>query len=183
VKMSDVARERVRGLALGAKMNFRYDTDSVFITFDETKSLEDVRTIVKIFAAEEGKHTLDLNELVTNLQLELPEGLKRKTEYLTHPVFNSYHSEHEMLRYIKRLENKDLSLVHSMISLGSCTMKLNATAEMIPVTWPEFGQLHPFAPMDQTLGYQELFNNLRTWLTEITGFADTSLQPNSGAQG
>ncbi len=183
VKMSDVARERVRGLALGAKMNFRYDTDSVFITFDETKSLEDVSTIVKIFAAEEGKHTLNLDELVSNLQLELPEALKRKSEYLTHPVFNSYHSEHEMLRYIKRLENKDLSLVHSMISLGSCTMKLNATAEMIPVTWPEFGQLHPFAPMDQTLGYQELFTNLRTWLTEITGFADTSLQPNSGAQG
>src|SRR5690606_14140240 len=164
-------------------MNFRYETDSVYITFDETKTLDDVKTIVKIFAAEEGKHTLDLDELVANLALELPEGLKRKSEYLTHPVFNSYHAEHEMLRYIKRLENKDLSLVHSMISLGSCTMKLNATAEMIPVTWPEFGQLHPFAPMDQTLGYQELFANLRTWLTEITGFADTSLQPNSGAQG
>ncbi|MBN7813250.1 aminomethyl-transferring glycine dehydrogenase [Algoriphagus sp. H41] len=183
VKMSDVARERVRGLALGAKMNFRYETDSVFISFDETKTLEDVKTIVKIFAAEEGKHTLDLNELVENLQLDFPEGLKRKSDYLTHPVFNSYHAEHEMLRYIKRLENKDLSLVHSMISLGSCTMKLNATAEMIPVTWPEFGQLHPFAPMDQALGYQELFTNLRTWLSEITGFADTSLQPNSGAQG
>jgi glycine dehydrogenase len=183
INMGEVARERVRGLALGSKMNFRYETDSVYITFDETKTLEDVKTIVKIFAAEEGKHTLNLDELVANLELELPEGLKRKSEYLTHPVFNSYHAEHEMLRYIKRLENKDLSLVHSMISLGSCTMKLNATAEMIPVTWPEFGQLHPFAPMDQTLGYQELFANLRTWLTEITGFADTSLQPNSGAQG
>ncbi|GAB3229606.1 aminomethyl-transferring glycine dehydrogenase [Algoriphagus aestuariicola] len=183
IKMNDVARERVRGLALGSKMNFRYESDSVFISFDETKTLDDVNTIVKIFATEEGKHTLDLNDLVSNLELEFPEGLARKSEYLTHPVFNSYHAEHEMLRYIKRLENKDLSLVHSMISLGSCTMKLNATAEMIPVTWPEFGQLHPFAPMDQTLGYQELFTNLRTWLTEITGFADTSLQPNSGAQG
>ncbi|WP_026951829.1 aminomethyl-transferring glycine dehydrogenase [Algoriphagus mannitolivorans] len=183
IKMNEVARERVRGLALGAEMNFRYESDSVFISFDETKTLEDVKTIVGIFATEEGKHTLDLNDLVENLELSLPEGLARKSEYLTHPVFNSYHSEHEMLRYIKRLENKDLSLVHSMISLGSCTMKLNATAEMIPVTWPEFGQIHPFAPMDQALGYQELFTNLRTWLTEITGFADTSLQPNSGAQG
>ena len=183
IKMNEVARERVRGLALGAKMNFRYESDAVFISFDETKTLEDVKTIVNIFATEEGKHTLDLNDLVENLELELPEALARKSEFLTHPVFNSFHAEHEMLRYIKRLENKDLSLVHSMISLGSCTMKLNATAEMIPVTWPEFGQIHPFAPMDQALGYQELFTNLRTWLTEITGFADTSLQPNSGAQG
>ncbi|GMQ27281.1 aminomethyl-transferring glycine dehydrogenase [Algoriphagus sp. oki45] len=183
VKMNEVSIERVRGLALGEKMNFRYEADSVFISFDETKTLEDVKTIVNVFATEEGKHTLNLDEMVSNLSLELPEALVRKSEYLTHPVFNSYHSEHEMLRYIKRLEAKDLSLVHSMISLGSCTMKLNATAEMIPVTWPEFGQIHPFAPMDQTLGYQELFTNLRTWLTEITGFADTSLQPNSGAQG
>ncbi|SHO61319.1 aminomethyl-transferring glycine dehydrogenase [Algoriphagus zhangzhouensis] len=183
VKMNEVAMERVRGLALGSKMNFRYEEGSVFISFDETKTLEDVKKIVSIFATEEGKHTLNLDELVETLELELPEGLARTSDYLTHPVFNSYHAEHEMLRYIKRLENKDLSLVHSMISLGSCTMKLNATAEMIPVTWPEFGQIHPFAPMDQALGYQELFTNLRTWLTEITGFADTSLQPNSGAQG
>jgi glycine dehydrogenase (decarboxylating) len=183
VKMNEVSRERVRGLALGEEMNFRYEEDSIFISFDETKSLSDVETIVSIFATEEGKHTLNLDELVADLNLELPEALARKSDYLTHPVFNNFHSEHEMLRYIKRLEAKDLSLVHSMISLGSCTMKLNATAEMIPVTWPEFGQIHPFAPMDQTLGYQELFSNLRTWLTEITGFADTSLQPNSGAQG
>ncbi|MBA4302319.1 MAG: glycine dehydrogenase (aminomethyl-transferring) [Cyclobacterium sp.] len=183
IKMNEVSRERVRGLALGANINFRYEADSIFISFDETKSLEDVKSIVNIFATEEGKHTLTLDKLVEGLQLELPAALARKSDYLTHPVFNNYHSEHEMLRYIKRLENKDLSLVHSMISLGSCTMKLNATAEMIPVTWPEFSQLHPFAPMDQTLGYQELFTNLRTWLTEITGFADTSLQPNSGAQG
>lgn len=183
IKMNEVSRERIRGLALGANMNFRYESDSVFISFDETKTLEDVKTIVQLFATEEGKHTLDLDQMVVDLKMDLPEALVRKSEYLTHPVFNNYHSEHEMLRYVKRLENKDLSLVHSMISLGSCTMKLNATAEMIPVTWPEFGQLHPFAPMDQTLGYQELFTNLRTWLTEITGFADTSLQPNSGAQG
>jgi len=183
VKMNKVSQERVRGLALGAEMNFRYEEDSIFISFDETKTLADVEAIVSIFATEEGKHTLNLDDLVADLNLELPEALARKSDYLTHPVFNNFHSEHEMLRYIKRLEAKDLSLVHSMISLGSCTMKLNATAEMIPVTWPEFGQIHPFAPMDQTLGYQELFSNLRTWLTEITGFADTSLQPNSGAQG
>lgn len=121
--------------------------------------------------------------MASEIELELPAGLVRTSEYLTHPVFNNFQSEHEMLRYIKKLENKDLSLVHSMISLGSCTMKLNATAEMIPVTWPEFGQMHPFAPTDQTAGYQELFANLRHWLNEITGFADTSLQPNSGAQG
>ncbi len=102
---------------------------------------------------------------------------------MEHPVFNSYHIEHEMLRYIKRLENKDLSLVHSMISLGSCTMKLNATTEMIPVTWPEWGGMHPFAPKEQAKGYQEMFRRLEGWLCEITGFAEISLQPNSGAQG
>ncbi|MCL4123481.1 UNVERIFIED_CONTAM: hypothetical protein GTU68_024456 [Idotea baltica] len=102
---------------------------------------------------------------------------------MTHDVFNTHHTEHEMLRYLKTLENKDLSLVHSMISLGSCTMKLNATAEMIPVTWPEIGGLHPFAPANQTEGYHELFKNLQDWLAEITGFDAVSLQPNSGAQG
>jgi glycine dehydrogenase len=102
---------------------------------------------------------------------------------MTHVVFNSHHAEHEMLRYIKKLENKDLSMVHSMISLGSCTMKLNATAEMIPVTWPEIGNIHPFAPADQTLGYREILTNLENWLKEITGFTGVSLQPNSGAQG
>jgi glycine dehydrogenase len=112
-----------------------------------------------------------------------PASLTRTSEFLSHPVFNMHHSEHEMLRYIKRLENKDLSLVHSMISLGSCTMKLNATAEMIPVTWPEFGNIHPFAPQDQAAGYIEMFRELTEQLKEITGFADVSLQPNSGAQG
>src|SRR6185436_6780742 len=109
--------------------------------------------------------------------------IARKSSYLTHSVFNTHHSEHEMLRYIKRLENKDLSMVHSMISLGSCTMKLNATAEMIPVTWPELGSIHPFAPSDQTQGYQEIIASLENWLKEITGFTGVSLQPNSGAQG
>ncbi|TXE06638.1 aminomethyl-transferring glycine dehydrogenase [Algoriphagus aquimarinus] len=173
----------IQSLALSAEMNFRYDYDTVFLTFDEAKTLEDIASVVEVFAKAKGVEAPDLSALASEIELELPEGLVRTSEYLTHPVFNDYQSEHEMLRYIKRLENKDLSLVHSMISLGSCTMKLNATAEMIPVTWPEFGQMHPFAPTDQTAGYQELFANLRHWLNEITGFADTSLQPNSGAQG
>ncbi|MFN8692438.1 MAG: aminomethyl-transferring glycine dehydrogenase subunit GcvPB, partial [Cyclobacteriaceae bacterium] len=115
--------------------------------------------------------------------LKFSGSLVRTSSYLTHPIFNMHHSEHEMLRYIKKLENKDLSMVHSMISLGSCTMKLNATTEMIPVTWPELGQIHPFAPASQTLGYQEMINNLEKWLMEVTGFTGVSLQPNSGAQG
>ncbi|HYD84573.1 MAG TPA: glycine dehydrogenase (aminomethyl-transferring), partial [Opitutus sp.] len=110
-------------------------------------------------------------------------ALARRSAFLGHATFNRYHTEHEMLRYIKRLEAKDLSLVHSMISLGSCTMKLNATSEMFPVSWPEFGKLHPFAPAEQTRGYQKLFRDLETWLSEITGFAAVSLQPNAGSQG
>jgi glycine dehydrogenase len=175
--------KKVNELALASDLNFRYEADGLFITFDEVKTLSDTQEVVNVFAKAKGSPALDIQGMADSLSLELPSSLLRTSEYLSHPVFNIYHSEHEMLRYIKRLEAKDLSLVHSMIALGSCTMKLNATAEMIPVTWPEFGQMHPFAPIDQTLGYQELFDNLRTWLTEITGFADTSLQPNSGAQG
>ncbi len=118
-----------------------------------------------------------------SVALDYPADLARTSAYLTHPVFNSYHSETEMLRYITRLQSRDLSLAHSMIPLGSCTMKLNATTEMIPVTWPEFGHLHPFAPRDQAAGYTELFRRLEAWLAEITGFAATSLQPNAGSQG
>ena len=173
----------IKSIAEDSEMNFRFAYDTVFMTFDEAKTMDDVKQIVAVFAKAKGISSPDLDSLASDLTLDLPDSLMRKSEYLTHPVFNNFHSEHEMLRYIKRLESKDLSLVHSMIALGSCTMKLNATAEMIPVTWPEFGQMHPFAPIDQTAGYQELFAQLRTWLNEITGFADTSLQPNSGAQG
>ncbi|RIW16398.1 glycine dehydrogenase (aminomethyl-transferring) [Algoriphagus lacus] len=183
VSVDPVTLKKVNQLAVASEINFRYEEGAVFIAFDEAKTIEDTAEVIAVFAKAKGVATPDVANLAEGLSLELPDSLIRKSEYLTHPVFNNYHSEHEMLRYIKRLESKDLSLVHSMISLGSCTMKLNATAEMIPVTWPEFGQLHPFAPIDQTEGYQELFSNLRTWLTEITGFADTSLQPNSGAQG
>src|SRR5206468_4757415 len=113
----------------------------------------------------------------------IPDSFARTSRYLTHPVFHRHRSETEMLRYLKQLEDRDLSLTSAMIPLGSCTMKLNATSEMLPVTWPEFGRIHPFAPNDQTGGYQRLFKDLETWLAEITGFAAVSLQPNAGSQG
>jgi glycine dehydrogenase len=183
VQVDAATQTKVKALATEAQVNFRYQDGAIFIAFDEAKTIADAQQVLAIFAGAKGLSSPFSAEMADSLQLEWPASLVRTSTYLTHPVFNNYHSEHEMLRYIKKLESKDLSLVHSMISLGSCTMKLNATAEMIPVTWPEFGQIHPFAPIDQTEGYQELFTNLRTWLTEITGFADTSLQPNSGAQG
>ncbi len=184
--LSEEQQAKVRAVAERAEMNFRYfEGGAVGISLDETTSLQDVKDIIQVFATSTGKNISadEVEGLANNVSLELPKTLVRTSEYLTHPVFNTYHAEHEMLRYLKRLENKDLSLVHSMISLGSCTMKLNATAEMIPVTWPEFGGLHPFAPVDQTAGYRELFANLEKWLCEVTGFAAVSLQPNSGAQG
>ena len=118
-----------------------------------------------------------------SIDINWPQELQRSSSFMDHEVFTAHHSEHEMLRYMKRLENKDLSLTHSMISLGSCTMKLNATAEMVPVTWPEIGQIHPFVPKEQVEGYHELVGHLSNWLCEITGFDAVSLQPNSGAQG
>lgn len=183
VKVSPTLKEKVKAFSLSGKMNFRYEEDAVLLSFDEAKEVNDVREVVEVFAkAIQGSHAPDI-EANQELFSPIPVSLERTTPYLQHEVFNRYHAEHEMLRYIKKLESKDLSLVHSMISLGSCTMKLNATTEMIPVTWPEFGQIHPYAPQDQAAGYYELFHDLRTWLSEITGLADTSLQPNSGAQG
>lgn len=163
-------------------INLRYNTNgTVGVSFDEVKSFGDLIGILDLFATASGEGV----EMTVPSEIEVafPENLARQSSYLTHPVFSSYHTEHDMLRYLKSLENKDLSLVHSMISLGSCTMKLNATAEMIPVTWPEFGKMHPFAPTNQAAGYQLLFKHLNDWLCEITGFAAMSLQPNSGAQG
>jgi glycine dehydrogenase len=175
----------VRFKADGCEMNFRYINDrEIGISFDETKYVQDVFDIVNIFCELTSADCPELHEMKsTTVELAYPEPIAREVDYLQHPVFNKFHSEHEMLRYLKRLENKDLSLVHSMISLGSCTMKLNATAEMIPVTWPEFGALHPFVPADQALGYAKMMEDLSKWLCEITGFAAMSLQPNSGAQG
>ena len=185
VEVEEEVAEKIKAAAMERKVNFRYfNKGAVGISLDETTRLADVREILEVFAEAAGLNMFfNLAEASNSLELEWPAALQRQSKYLEHPIFNRYHSEHEMLRYLKKLENKDLSLVHSMISLGSCTMKLNATTEMLPVTWPEFGALHPFAPVEQAAGYQQLFVNLRDWLSEITGFADVSLQPNSGAQG
>ncbi len=182
LKVSVTDSKAVEREATNREVNFKYfDNNHVGISIDETTSSEDVKTILEIFATAETKKVTSTSS--NGKELNWPASLIRTSAFMTHPVFNTHHSEHEMLRYIKRLENKDLSMVHSMISLGSCTMKLNATAEMIPVTWPELGNMHPFAPADQTLGYQELIKDLEDWLKEITGFTAVSLQPNSGAQG
>jgi len=171
--------------ALNNEMNLNYDGSVVTISLDETTSVEDVKTLVRFFAKVKGKSLTDVNidELKANLQTVIPADLQRQSAYFTHAIFNTHHSEHEMLRYIKSLETKDLSLCHSMIALGSCTMKLNATTEMVPVTWAEFSKIHPFAPADQVGGYMQLFDEINNWLSEITGFAAMSLQPNAGAQG
>ena len=171
----------IAALANAANINFRYFNDTqIGISLDETTSMEDVNAILNLFAkAFEG--------VLTTASIQeasiIPAALQRTSAYLTHPVFNSHHSETQMMRYIKKLENRDLSLNTSMISLGSCTMKLNAASEMMPLSNPNWGALHPFAPAHQTLGYQEMAAKLSTYLCEITKFDACSLQPNSGAQG
>ena len=153
------------------------------ITFDETHAAADVETLLALFAEVAGRPAPALSDCERDARSALPPELLRKTAFLTHPVFNTLHSETEMLRYLRRLADKDLALDRTMIPLGSCTMKLNATTEMIPVTWPEFGALHPFAPADQAEGYGELIRGLEAALCEITGYDAVSVQPNSGAQG
>jgi glycine dehydrogenase len=161
------------------RMNFRViDEKAIGISLDETTSADDIVEILRIFNGDKAP-AFDVGDLA---QKTVDSGL-RTSGFLKHKVFNSYHSETEMLRYIKRLESRDLSLTASMIPLGSCTMKLNAAAEMFPVSWPEFAKIHPFAPLGQTRGYQILFQNLEDWLEECTGFAGISLQPNAGSQG
>lgn len=171
--------------ALNNQFNLNYDGEFITISLDETTRIYDLEPIIKVFGKVKAKslNDIDLDTLAKNVESTIPASLQRKSAFLTHPVFNKHHSEHEMLRYIKSLEAKDLSLCHSMIALGSCTMKLNATTEMVPITWPEFGALHPFAPVDQTGGYMQIMTELNHWLSEITGFAAMSLQPNAGAQG
>ncbi|HQQ97291.1 MAG TPA: aminomethyl-transferring glycine dehydrogenase [Cyclobacteriaceae bacterium] len=182
LKIAVPAKTAIEREAINHEINFRYfDTEHIGISVDETTSTEDIHKILLVLGSATSKN-VPAGDLSVN-KIQWPVGLIRTSAFLTHPVFNRYHSEHEMLRYIKKLENKDLSMVHSMISLGSCTMKLNATTEMIPVTWPELGQVHPFAPAAQTKGYAELIGNLEQWLKEVTGFTGVSLQPNSGAQG
>ncbi len=160
----------------------RIDETTLGISLDEATTSQDLRDLWQIFAGSE-KPDWDPEGLSSDPGQSLPPQLLRTTPYLTHSVFNRHHSETELLRYIHRLQSRDLSLVHSMIPLGSCTMKLNATAEMLPMTWPEFAQLHPFAPLEQSRGYQTLFAQLEQMLAEITGFAGVSLQPNAGSQG
>jgi glycine dehydrogenase len=172
------------GAARARGINLRAQGDSrVIVALDETTTTADVDELLEVFAAGLADTAPTCASLAGAVDSRYDERFARTTPFLTHPVFNSYHSETEMLRYLKRLENKDLSLTTSMIALGSCTMKLNATAEMYPVTWPEFGKIHPFAPVEQTKGYREMFDRLEAALCEITGFAAVSLQPNAGSQG
>lgn len=169
--------EELLNNANAKKINLRLiDAGHVGISLDETTSQSDVEDLISLFPVKQNKESIENS-------IEIPTELQRRSPYLTHPVFNSYHSETEMLRYINRLQGKDLSLVSAMIPLGSCTMKLNATTEMVPVTYREFGGLHPFIPSEQAQGYHTLFDQLESWLAEITGYDAISLQPNAGSQG
>ena len=170
-----------RAVQMGANLRKAWDTH-LCVSLDETSTRADVELLWRIFAGE-GKALPDFAALEGSAPDLIPPALRRTSAYLTHPVFNTHHSETAMLRYIRQLSDKDLALDRSMIPLGSCTMKLNATSEMIPITWPEFAHIHPFAPADQRQGYAELDRQLRRWLSSITGYADVSLQPNAGSQG
>lgn len=181
LKVTDAAA--IKAIAERNELNFNYFADgTVGISLDETTTTADIGQVIRVFAEATG-HIIKENKPAETSAYSFPDTLKRTSSFLLHPVFNTHHSETQMMRYIKFLENKDLSLNTSMISLGSCTMKLNAASELIPVSWPEFSRLHPFAPADQTLGYQQVTTELENYLSTITGFAATSLQPNSGAQG
>ena len=168
--------------AQAADINLRKLDGKLGISFDETTTTADIEALFTVFGVSQDVNVLS-SEIASNEFAAIPEALRRTSKYLTHPVFNTHHSETQMMRYLKQLENKDFSLTHGMIPLGSCTMKLNAAAEMIPVTWPEFGSIHPFAPMEQAAGYSALAKDLKQKLCEITGYDAFSLQPNSGASG
>jgi len=183
VRLGKRAAGSVLNRACKAGLNLRDCGDgSIGVSLDEKSTPTEVETLWKIFA---GKNTVDfaVNDVVGAVELDYPAELARTSAFLTHPVFNSYHAEHEMLRYLHRLQARDVSLAASMIPLGSCTMKLNGTAEMLPISWPEFASIHPFAPGEQTAGYRAFFQQLEDWLGEITGLPAVSLQPNSGAAG
>ncbi len=187
IALTDAAiAKRVHQETLDAGYNVRpIDPTHIGISVDETTDIEDVEAIISAFARAKGVAVpeLDIANRYAEMKTSFPAAFERTSSYLQHPVFNSYHSETEMMRYIKTLENRDLSLAYSMIPLGSCTMKLNAATELMPVSWPEFAHLHPFAPIDQAVGYQQIFSELENDLCTMTGFAAASLQPNSGAQG
>jgi glycine dehydrogenase len=174
---------RVRELAEARRINLRYYEDgTVGVTLDETASPELLGDLCACFGCG-GEVEIDPEEMLGETSADFPEGLARTSPFMTHPVFGSYHSETAMLRYMTELQSRDLSLAHAMIPLGSCTMKLNATSEMIPVTWPEFAHIHPFAPREQWAGYAEMFEELERWLADITGYDAVSLMPNAGSQG
>jgi glycine dehydrogenase len=181
-----VARSQADQIAMRANeqgINLRrYEDGSIGLSLDEISSETEVRRLLEIFVGHD-RLPFRLTDLAAAVDLGYPGLLDRTSKYLTHEIFHRYHSEHELLRYLHRLQAKDLSLVHSMIPLGSCTMKLNATTEMLPVTWPEFARMHPYAPAEQTRGYQEMIQQLESWLAEISGFTAVSLQPNAGSQG
>jgi glycine dehydrogenase len=182
VRPQGFSTEAIVKAGLDRRINLRdFGDGTLGIALDEGVLPSDVNDLFAIFGGEGKVSAEELAE--EEVKVEFPVSFVRTSDYLTHPVFNRYHSETEMLRYIHKLEARDLSLNTSMISLGSCTMKLNATTEMIPITWPEFASLHPFAPLDQTKGYQRILSDLEAWLEEITGFSATSLMPNSGANG
>ena len=177
-----ISEEELKNRSSAEERNLRYYGDgAVGVTFDETCQREDILSILRIFGATAG--SVDLDSLAAGCDLEIPEELARNTKFLTHPVFHRYRSEMELVRYMHWLENKDLALNTAMIPLGSCTMKLNAAAEMFPILYPGFSRMHPFAPKEQTAGYQVLFDRLELWLQEITGFDAVSLMPNAGSQG
>lgn len=180
INVSDDESKRIKDLAEHGEINLFYGNRTISISIDETTDSADIKVLLEVLASAKGSV---LSMTTSNGQEVIPASLQRKSEYLTHPVFSSHHTESKMMRYIKSLENKDLSLVHSMIALGSCTMKLNAASELIPVSWPEFSSLHPFAPLSQAKGYTQIFEELSKYLSEATGFTACSLQPNSGAQG
>ncbi|HRZ98831.1 MAG TPA: aminomethyl-transferring glycine dehydrogenase, partial [Paludibacter sp.] len=176
--------EDFKKIALDYEVNFHYfETGEIGISFDETTDIDDVNTLIEIFATAANNNAVYADESDIEGLQSFDDNLERKSDYLTFEVFNQYHSETEMMRYIKKLERRDISLTHSMISLGSCTMKLNAASELFPLSFPEFNAIHPLAPKDQTEGYNELIINLESYLSTITGFAACSLQPNSGAAG
>ena len=173
---------KVKSIAEANEVNFYYpNAETVSISINETTSISDINTIVSIFAEAIGKETIVVSSIIESNNII--DAVKRTSSFLENDIFNTYHSETELMRYIKKLERKDLSLNHSMISLGSCTMKLNAAAEMLPLSWSNWGNIHPFVPFNQVEGYQFVLKKLENQLNEITGFAGTSLQPNSGAQG
>uniref|UniRef100_A0A0D6QV42 Glycine cleavage system P protein n=1 Tax=Araucaria cunninghamii TaxID=56994 RepID=A0A0D6QV42_ARACU len=183
VKVKCAGAKAISDAAVKQEINLRIvDSNTITVSFDETTTMEDVDKLLNVFA---GAKPVDftVQSIAKEVECAIPNALIRDSPYLTHPIFNMYHTEHEMLRYLHRLQAKDLSLCHSMIPLGSCTMKLNATVEMMPVTWPAFADIHPFAPLDQAAGYQEMFNDLGRLLCDVTGFDSVSLQPNAGASG